>query len=130
MNVPVQSKYSFSQQFAMSKLCMIAKELAKLMQKNALGSLPTPLASIFRDQTRPSQIQSRSSINIIPASYRFTKCEQAIRCTAPKAWNSLPNEIKFSISADSSPAVNNNPSRIGPFISELKRHALSSIDFI
>ena len=104
-------------------------ELAKIMQKNALGSLPTPLKLVFQGQTRQTQIQSRSATNIIPAATRFTKCDQAIRCTGPTAWNNIPYNIRYFSNDDLS-----NPSGVplpmGPFVSKLKNHALSAIDFI
>ena len=104
-------------------------ELAKIMQKHTLGSLPESFTPIFKDQTRLTQMQSRSAINIIPASTRFIKCEQAIRCTGPKAWNCLPNDLKFSLSDDSS--LNPiEPLPLRPFVTKLKSYALTSVDFI
>ena len=51
-------------------------ELAKLMQKHALGTLPAPFSDMFRDQMRQTHIQSRSAMQIIQAASRFTKCDQ------------------------------------------------------
>ena len=97
-------------------------ELAKVMQKHTLGCLPEPFSPIFKDQTRQTRINSRSAVNVIPASTRFTKCDQAIRCTGPKAWNCLPRNLKLD--------TENKPLRLGIFIPKLKQYALTSIDFI
>ena len=72
-------------------------ELAKVMHKHALGCLPEPFLSIFKDQTRQTHINSRSAVSVIPASTRFTKCDQEIRCTGPKTWNSLPRNLKYDM---------------------------------
>lgn len=104
-------------------------ELAKLMQQQALGTLPDPFTAIFQSQTRQTQIQSRAATHIMQAPTRFTKCEQAIRCSGPKIWNSLPNDIKYR-SESNNGVLLNKPINFGSFKTKLKQYALSSIDYI
>ena len=104
-------------------------ELAKLMQKHALGTLPAPFTDIYRDQLRLSQIQSRSATQVIQPTARFTKCEQAVRCTGPKVWNNIPNDIKYTLNVNGSPLMD-RPQKLGPFVSKIKAYAISSINFI
>ena len=99
------------------------------MQKQALGTLPTGLSTIFHDQTRQTQIQSRSATQVSQPPTRFIKCEQSIRCTGPKVWNSLPNEIKFKTTYRNG-VLTNTPIDFGPFNSAVKTHALSNFAFI
>ena len=104
-------------------------ELAKIMQKHILGFLPTPLTNIFEDQTRSTQIQSRSATQITQAPTKFTKCNQAIRCTVPQTWNSLPNENKFIMNCQNG-VISKTPLPLGTFVSKIKKYALTSISFI
>ena len=104
-------------------------ELAKVMQKQTLGTLPAALSSIFIEQTRLTQIQSRSATQVSQPPTRFIKCEQSIRCTGPKVWNSLPNDIKYK-TTDRNGVLFNTPIDFVPFKSAVKKYALSNIDFI
>ena len=99
------------------------------MQRHILGSLPTPLTNIFEDQTRSTQIQSRSATQIVQAPTRFTKCNQAIRCTVPLTWNSLPSENKFIMNCNNGVIIK-KPLPLGTFVSKIKKYALTSISFI
>ena len=101
-------------------------EIAKLMQKHALDTVPSPIGDIFDSQSRTSAVQTRSNIFINPGQSRTLKCEQSIRCTAPKVWNSLPNDLKFRTNSNSS----HEPLQFSVFRRKMKYHVISNTDFI
>ena len=103
-------------------------ELAKLMHKHALGTLPPPLTRIFLGQTRQTQMVSRAATQIVQPPSRFSKCEQAVRCTGPKIWNSIPNNIKYHTEIVNGIVIN-KPIKLNSFIFNVKKYALSSVDF-
>ena len=105
-------------------------EIAKLMHKFTLSSIPKPLHDIFVSQTRPSNTSTRGASSVIPPPSKTVKCTQTIRSSAPKIWNDLPKEIKFEESINSINIITYTPHPIKCFIAKMKAHALNNIDFI
>ena len=103
-------------------------EVAKLMQKLALKSIPSSFNYIFQGQTRSSRTSTRSGTSINQAQSSTEKCAQAIRCSGPKIWNNLPRLIRFSSSPEDE--IINNPIPMNPFTKNMKKFAMNEIDFI
>ena len=76
-------------------------EISKIMQKLALGVIPTPFQNIFRDQVRVSGTTTTRSATIFNQGSSHTqKCAQSIRCTGPKIWNRIPQDVRYESTAD------------------------------
>ena len=103
-------------------------EVAKLMQKYALKTIPIPFIEIFDGQTRSSRVRTRSNSSLVQAPSFTQKCAQAIRCTGPKIWNSLPNDIRF-LPVANNPSPMLIPVKLKPFVTKMKSFALNEIEF-
>ena len=102
-------------------------EIAKLMQKHALNITPSPIGDIFNSQSRISTVHTRSNISINPGQSRTLKCEQSIRCTGPKVWNSLPSDLKF---LSNTTHTNSIPLPFFSFRKKMKSYVITDTDFI
>ena len=90
--------------------------------------MPLPFMEIFDGQKRSSRVRTRSNSSLVQAPSFTQKCAQAIRCTGPKIWNSLPNDIRFLPAANNtSPAL--IPVQLKFFVTKMKYFALNEIDF-
>ena len=103
-------------------------EIAKLMQKNSLSTIPSPIKDIFNHQVRAANIRTRSNVSINPGLFRTKKFEQSIRFTGPKVWNELPNELRFF--SNSSPNSRNIPLPFFVFRQKMKSFVLTNVAFI
>ena len=101
-------------------------EVAKLMQKYVLRTIPSPINDIFKEQVRTTDIHTRSNISINPGQYRTIKCEQSIRFSGPKVWNELPSQVKF-FSNSSFPDV---PLPFPVFKQNMKSFVIMNVEFI
>ncbi len=103
-------------------------EVAKLMQKYALKTIPSPFLSIFENQIRTLQRSTRSGSSIAIAPSATAKCAQSIRCVGPKIWNALPSNIKFQPSPETNTSIP-EPLPLKIFIIGLKKYAIENIPF-
>ena len=103
-------------------------EVAKIMQKYSLKTIPSPFFDIFRGQIRTTQTRTRSASSIVRATSSTAKCAQSIRCTGPQVWNSLPHDIRF-LPSQPSESVAQVPLPLKRFIQGMKRYAIENIPF-
>ena len=103
-------------------------EVAKLMQKYALRTIPLPFIDIFDNQTRTSRTRTRSNSTIVPGPSATQKCAQSIRCVGPKIWNSLPNDIRF-YHMPNDIFFDPTPLPLKSFITGMKHYALNEVSF-
>ena len=116
-------------------------EIAKIMQRVTLKTIPVPFTDIFQNQLRTTTMVTRCSSNFFQLFTSFQKCQQSISYTGPKIWNALPLDIKGSPEMDT-PNQQDNPSidndslfspSITPFMKQfknrMKKFALESLDF-
>ena len=104
-------------------------EVAKVMQRHALKSIPLPFTEIFKKLTRTSTTSTRSGTNFIQAASSTSKCAQSIRCSGPKIWNSIPREIRFIIpQGDASSHL--EVRKLTSFKIKLKKFVLDEVNFI
>ena len=114
-------------------------EISKLMQRVAIGYIPSPFTDIFQNQERLSSITTRSSSDYYQPFMSAKKCQQSISYTGPLIWGSIPsvvkaplNETDYIRSYDSAdPSILSHNSRvIKSFVKRMKKYSLHSIDFI
>ena len=103
-------------------------EVAKIMQKYFLKSIPLPFLDIFDNQIRSARTRTRSASNIVSAMSSTTKCAQSIRCTGPQIWNALPTNIRY-VSSQTDGLINQIPLPLKRFVSGMKRYAIEHIPF-
>ena len=112
-------------------------EIAKIMKRIDLTSIPVPFIDIFHNQIRTSTMVTRCSSNLFQLFTPFQKCKQSISYTGPSIWNSLPVELKGITTSDEISNTNtseNNDTNckllISKFMNEMKMFALDKINFI
>ena len=115
-------------------------EVGKFMQRLALEIIPIPFLSMFSDQERVSERETRSASIYFQPHTSKSKCKQSIRFTGPLIWNAIPNAVKKSTNEmlDNRVFVRNSeqldrnatwlPTKT--FAKKMKAHALQNIDFI
>ena len=103
-------------------------EIAKIMQKYTLKTIPIPFLKIFEGQIRTSRTRTRSASSIAIAPSSTLKCAQSIRCTGPKIWNALPNNVRF-IASENNGLSDQIPLPLKDFIPGMKRYAIENISF-
>ena len=112
-------------------------EIAKIMRRVDLNTIPTPFIDIFKNQRRTATMVTRCSSNLFQSFTSFQKCKPSISYTGPYIWNSLPVELK-SITTNDEP-INEYVSEtsdkygksfISKFMKKMKKFVLNNINFI
>ena len=106
-------------------------EVAKIMQKHALGDILSPFMDILQGQIRLTEMRTRSDNVIVQGASRTNKYAQSIRCSGPFVFNSIPSHIKYHCAQSSDRVViTNYPISFPAFKSKMKQFALTDIDFL
>ena len=112
-------------------------EVAKIMQRVTLNSIPAPFIDIFKNQTRPSRMVTRCSSRYFQLSTVFQKCKQSISYNGPFIWNTVPVGVKInrynsSLEHDLTGPLHCDLMKplIKKFKKSMKKHALINISFI
>jgi len=103
-------------------------EVAKVMQKFSLKTIPTPFFDIFERQIRTSQTRTRSGSTVVRAPSSTKKCAQLIRCIGPEIWNALPNSVRF-LPSENNDLSNQLPLSLKQFIPGMKKYAIENVPF-
>ena len=103
-------------------------EVAKVMQKYSLKTIPAPFFDIFERQIRTSQTRTRSGSTVVRAPSSTQKCAQSIRCIGPQIWNALPNSIRF-LPSENNDLSNHLPLPLKQFIPGMKKYAIENVPF-
>ena len=103
------------------------RSICDLCAMSQPGRIHVPLRHSFRDVAATfisywgsTRIRTRSNSSLVQAPSSTQKCAQAIRCTGPKIWNSLPNDIRF-LPAANNPSPVLIPVKLKPFVMKMKR---------
>ena len=110
-------------------------EISKLMQRVAIGFVPSPFTNIFENQERSLSVTTRSASNYYQQFMSAKKCQQSISYTGPLIWGNIPSDVKVSMAAIDSDRTDQsittfNESSIKSFAKGMKSYSLQSIDFI
>ena len=107
-------------------------EVSKLMQKVALGTATPAFLTLFRNQKKKNEINSKSITNFTQGVPGSTKCGQSISFLGPQIWNLLPSVVKKKGAYDENTRDNSvyaSPLNFDIFLKKLKTYAFQ-FDFI
>ena len=106
-------------------------EVSKIMQRHALGDIPSPFTDMLKGQIRLTEMRTRSDNIIVQGASRTNKYAQSIRCSGPLIFNNIPSHVKYHCDQSSENViVTNYPLSFPAFKCKMKQFALSDIDFI
>ena len=110
-------------------------EVAKIMEKVTLDSIPEPFINVFENQTRTSTMVTRNASTYYQRSTIREKCKQAISYTGPFVWNTIPVDVKNNSEFDSfsdRDFVDSTSKKcsLKRFTRRMKKYALESVAFI
>ena len=102
-------------------------EISKLMHKIMLNIAPKALVSIFQNQTRAVNAQTRSSNFFNLPNYSSVKCRQSLKYMGPLIWNDLPSTCKWDTKDNS---ILHDPMNFNSFLTRTKSHCISEVPYI
>ena len=110
-------------------------EVAKIMNRVMLGTIPVPFIDVFDNQIRTSTMVTRHASMYYQRTTTLQKCKQAISYTGPFVWNSIPVDVKHDSEVGNSSDSDLvdyicSKSTLKRFTRRIKKYALENVAFI